>query len=99
MRANFQCPSGSPQPSPEWNPDAEVGADYRIISGCCVSDGLAIPAGDHRLEINAAGGGAGEHSPDVGLAVDKLCHIVTFCVTLAGGANAVGLAAGLTYGG
>ena len=57
MRANFQCPSGSPQPSPEWNPDAEVGADYRIISGCCVSDGLAIPAGDHRLEINAAGGG------------------------------------------
>ena len=43
--------------------------------------------------------GAGEHSPDVGLAVDKFCHIVTLCVTLAGGANAVGLAAGLTYGG
>ena len=53
----FSAPDGSPKPSPEWNPDAEVGADYRIISGCCVSDGLAIPAGDHRLEINAAGGG------------------------------------------
>ena len=53
----FSASSGSPKPSPVWNPDAEVGADYRIISGCCVSDGLAIPAGDHRLEINAAGGG------------------------------------------
>ena len=26
----FSASSGSPQPSPVWNPDAEVGADYRI---------------------------------------------------------------------
>lgn len=26
----FSAPDGSPKPSPVWNPDAEVGADYRI---------------------------------------------------------------------
>ena len=54
----FSAPDGSPKPSPEWNPDAEVGGDYRIIRRRCVSGKAAIPGRDHRFGNTSAAAGS-----------------------------------------
>ena len=54
----FSAPDGSPKPSPEWNPDAEVGGDYRIIRRRCVSGKAAIPGHDHRFDNTSAAAGS-----------------------------------------
>ena len=48
------APGGSSKPSPEWNPDAEVGRDYRIIPRRCVSGDEANPGLGHRSEHRPA---------------------------------------------